>query len=71
MEDRETSSLTKVVSLNPRGVNDPKPVSDVLFLEDWERNRTGNLGAMLRAAQIRRSNPDLAAAIERGLKATS
>ncbi len=71
MQDRETSSLTKAISLDPRGFNDPGSASDVLFLEDWERNRTGNLGAMLRAAQIRRSNPGLAAAIEREWKAIS
>jgi hypothetical protein len=40
-----------------------------LFLEAWEVLRPKNLGATLRASQIRRANPDLAAAIERELRA--
>ena len=34
---------------------------DLLFLEAWERGASTDLSAMLRAAQIRRANPALAA----------
>ena len=42
--------------------NDPN-ISDLLFLEAWELGCVPGLGAMLRARQIRRSNPALAAEI--------
>lgn len=45
----------------------PESLGDLLFLEAWERHRPRDLGATLRAAQIRRANPDLAAAIGREL----
>ena len=43
--------------------------SDLLFLEAWEMRRSPDLAATLRASQIRRANPGLAAAIEQELKA--
>jgi hypothetical protein len=43
----------------------------LLFLEAWEIQRPENLGAALRANQIRRANPALAAAIELELKAAT
>ena len=58
---------TRAVSLAPREVSDPR-TSDLLFLEAWERERPRNLGATLRASQIRRANPALAAEIEREVK---
>jgi hypothetical protein len=61
--------LTRAVSLALRDIHDPGARSDLLFLEAWEMHRPANLGATLRASQIRRANPDLAAAIERELKA--
>lgn len=36
---------------------------DLLFLEAWEMRSCSSLGATLRAQQLRRANPDLAAAI--------
>ncbi|MBV9252212.1 MAG: hypothetical protein JO227_23570 [Acetobacteraceae bacterium] len=42
---------------------DNATAADVLFLEYWEMQRTGDLAATLRARQIRRANPGLAAAI--------
>jgi hypothetical protein len=42
---------------------DASAESDLLFLEAWEMRPTGNLGTMLRVAQIRRANPGLAAEI--------
>ena len=53
-----------------RDASDPMSRSDLLFLEAWEMHRPANLAATLRASQIRRANPDLAAAIERELKAS-
>ena len=38
-------------------------IEDLLFLEAWERNPAPGLGAVRRAGQIRRANPEVAAAI--------
>ncbi|HUB48510.1 MAG TPA: hypothetical protein VMB73_26340 [Acetobacteraceae bacterium] len=38
-------------------------VADLLFLETWEASPTPEVGAVLRIAQIRRANPDLAKAV--------
>ena len=48
--------------------NDSADRSDLLFLATWERQHPANLGATLRAGQIRRANPGLAAAIEQAVK---
>lgn len=37
--------------------------ADLLFLEAWERAPAPSVAATLRVSQIRRANPDLAAAI--------
>lgn len=63
--------VTRAVSVALRNARDPSARSDLLFLEAWEMRRPGELGATLRAGQIRRANPDLAAAIERELKAAN
>jgi hypothetical protein len=65
----EGQPVTRAVSLALREADDPTTRSDLLFLEAWEISRPTNLGATLRANQIRRANPDLAAEIERELKA--
>ncbi len=39
-------------------------VDDWRFMENWQRQASPSLGAMLRAGQIRRANPVLVAAIE-------
>ncbi len=46
-----------------------RALDDLLFFEAWERNPSNELGTLLRAAQIRRANPGLAAAIQAELKA--
>jgi hypothetical protein len=38
-------------------------VADLLFLEAWEASPTPEVAAVLRIAQIRRANPELAAAV--------
>ena len=45
--------------------------ADLLFLEAWEMRPAPLLGTTLRASQIRRANPDLAAEIDAELKARS
>jgi hypothetical protein len=52
-----------------RGVNNSTMEADLLFLEAWEMHRSPDLGVTLRASQIRRANPGLAAAIDAELKA--
>jgi len=54
-----------------QGVNDSVTEADLLFLEAWQIHPSLHLGAALRASQIRRANPDLAAAIGAELKAGS
>jgi hypothetical protein len=44
---------------------------DLLFLEAWEMRPSSHLGVTLKASQIRRANPGLAAAIDAELKAAS
>jgi hypothetical protein len=68
MREPEQQAATRAVSLALLETNDPRTRSDLLFLEAWEIARPVNLGATLRASQIRRANPDLVAAIERELK---
>lgn len=64
MHDAETSkSLRPVVP-----AVDSRADADLLFMENWERNRPLNLAAVLRAGQIRRTNPILAEAIARAVK---
>jgi hypothetical protein len=52
-----------------QGVNNSQIEADLLFLEAWEMQPSAHLGATLRASQIRRANPGLAAAIDAELRA--
>jgi hypothetical protein len=52
-----------------QGVSDSVTEADLLFLEAWEIQPSSHLGVTLRASQIRRANPELAAAIDAELKA--
>ena len=45
------------------GIRDHTARSDLLFLERWEIAPAPGMGAVLRVQQIRRANPELAAAI--------
>jgi hypothetical protein len=51
------------------GVHDSRMEADLLFLEAWEIRPSSHLGTTLRASQIRRANPSLAAEIDAELKA--
>jgi hypothetical protein len=44
-------------------VRDEAAEADLLFLEDWQTQRRPGIAASLRASQIRRANPRLAAEI--------
>ena len=68
MDDFQGRPVTRAVSLALRDAQDPAARSDLLFLEAWQMHPPANLGATLRASQIRRANPGLSAAIERELK---
>jgi hypothetical protein len=52
-----------------QNVSNSQFVEDLLFLEAWEMRPSSHLGMTLRAGQIRRANPGLAAAIDAELKA--
>jgi hypothetical protein len=52
-----------------QNINNSRIEEDLLFLEAWEMHPSSNLGVTLKASQIRRANPDLAAAIDAELKA--
>jgi hypothetical protein len=53
-----------------QGTNNSQIEDDLLFLEAWEMHPSSNLGVTLKASQIRRANPGLAAAIGAELKAS-
>jgi hypothetical protein len=44
-------------------IHDEAAAADLLFLEYWQSQRTADIAANLRASQIRRANPALAAEI--------
>jgi hypothetical protein len=51
-----------------QNVNNSRFEEDLLFLEAWEMHPSPDLGVTLKASQIRRANPSLAAAIDAELK---
>ena len=54
-----TEALRRALQL----VRDASVAEDLLFLEDWQTQRHPGVAACLRAGQIRRANPALAAEI--------
>lgn len=60
--------MTQALRRALQSVQDSRSVADLLFLEAWEINRPRDLGTTLRAGQIRRANPRLAAEITAELK---
>ena len=59
----QVSPRTEAVRRALRRVNDEAAAADLLFLEHWQIARGCDVAAMLRAGQIRRANPVLAAEI--------
>lgn len=62
-------TMTQALRVALENTRDRKTAEDLIFLECWERNPTSGTAANLRAAQIRRANPELAAAIRAELSA--
>jgi hypothetical protein len=60
---------TQAVRRALQGISDSRMEADLLFLEAWEIHPSPHLGVTLRASQIRRANPALAAEIDAELKA--
>lgn len=60
--------VTQAVRTALQGVSNSVFEADLLFLEAWEMHPFPHLGVTLRAGQIRRANPALAAAIVAELK---
>jgi hypothetical protein len=62
--------FTQAVRRALQGARDSRIEADLLFLEAWEIRPSPHLGMTLRASQIRRANPLLAAEIDAELRAT-
>jgi hypothetical protein len=63
MTELDHPPLTDAVRQALRDVSNPNQRDDLLFLERWELCPEPGLAATRRAAQLRRANPGLAAAI--------
>lgn len=61
--------LTRAARRALRGMNSAQAADDLRFLENWDTAESQSLGAILRAGQIRRANPGLAAEIAAELAA--
>jgi hypothetical protein len=68
-QTRPRPPFTLAVRQALQGVNNSAVEADLLFLEAWEMHPSSHLGVTLRAGQIRRANPELAAAIDAELRA--
>jgi hypothetical protein len=66
--DMRKPPYTQAVRKALQTVHDSVTAADLLFLEAWEMQPTGQLGATLRASQIRRANPELTAEINAELR---
>ncbi len=60
--------FTQAVRRALQGASDSRIEADLLFLEAWEIRPSPHLGMTLRASQIRRANPSLAAEIDAELR---
>ena len=60
----ESSPRTEALRQALLHVQDEAVVADLRFLEDWQSQRYPGVAACLRAGQIRRANPELAAQIQ-------
>jgi hypothetical protein len=68
IESDSPGPRTQAVRRALQHLHDDKAAADLLFLEAWEMMRPRDLGATLRAAQIRRANRALAAEIDAELR---
>jgi len=60
---QQTGPHTEALRRVLEQVHDEAAAADLLFLEHWQMQRYPDIAASLRASQIRRANPQLAAAI--------
>lgn len=60
----EVGPRTEALRRALQRVTDKTAAEDLLFLEDWRIGRYRDIAASLRAGQIRRANPTLAAEID-------
>jgi hypothetical protein len=58
-----TGPRTEALRRALRTIRDEAAAADLLFLEFWQMQRHPGIAASLRASQIRRANPGLAAEI--------
>ena len=63
MSAATTPMMTEALRQALGQVSDLPSVRDLMFLESWERDPQWGSGFALRVGQIRRANPELAAAI--------
>ena len=63
MSAAATAMMTDALRQALDRISDPPAVRDLMFLEAWERDPKWGSGFALRVGQIRRANPELAAAI--------
>jgi hypothetical protein len=68
MPDPATGACTEALRRVLPQVRDDMSAADLLFLERWEMYPLPGAAAALRVAQIRRANPQLAAAIRAEVK---
>jgi hypothetical protein len=61
---QQTGPRTEVLRRVLAQVHNEAVAADLLFLEDWQMGRCLDIASSLRASQIRRANPQLAAAID-------
>ncbi len=66
--DPQTGACTQALRRVLPQVRDQVSAADLLFLERWEMYPLPGAAAALRVAQLRRANPELAAAIRAEVK---
>ena len=59
----QSSPRTEALRRALQQVRDAAVAADLMFLEEWQTQRCPDLASSLRASQIRRANPQLAAEI--------
>lgn len=70
MREEASPPFTSAIRAALCGRRDAAFEADLLFLEAWEISPTSHPGAVLRASQIRRANPELVAALTQELRRT-
>eukprot|EP01037_Dinobryon_pediforme_P012887 gene12887-12986_t len=69
MDERYAAPRTNAVRHALGHIRDQTVLADYLFLEQWELTPAPGAAGALRVSQIRRANPELAAAVREELAA--